>query len=89
MEKGSMTIIGELQNWLEDYAPADQIERCAASLQSYLDTKVLEGRIDEAKYIFALLWDEDGAPFQRDDPPREILDRISALKSNHQESETL
>lgn len=40
-----------------------------------------EARLSEANEIFTLLWDEDGSPFQRDDPPTEMLERIAELKA--------
>lgn len=46
---------------------------------------LVDARIDEAEAIFAELWDTDGARFQYDDPPKEILDRIAALQQTRQE----
>lgn len=51
----------------------------------YLSNISIQSRKDEAKYIFDILWDEDGSPFQRDDPPREILDRIAELEAQLKE----
>jgi hypothetical protein len=48
-------------------------------LQQQHEAEVLEARLSEANEIFYLIWDEDGSPLQRDDPPREMLDRLVAL----------
>lgn len=40
-----------------------------------------QARIVEAKYISWMLWDEDGSPCQRDDPPKEMLDHLSELQA--------
>lgn len=35
----------------------------------------------EARSFFHLLWDEDGAPFERDDPPREALKHLEEVEN--------
>lgn len=41
MEDTKTTIQAEIENWLEDYAPADQIEKCAAQIEKF----ILSGKI--------------------------------------------
>ncbi len=50
-----------------------------------LANKIKEAELREAKKIFSMLWDEDGAPFQRDDPPSEILRYIEKLEGSQDE----
>lgn len=61
---------------LEDIDPNEDIRMKGADLIGYL----AGARLEEAKEIFWMLWDEDGSPFQRDDPPTEMLAHIIELE---------
>ena len=52
-----------------------------AKLKQAITNKIKEAELEAVYNVFYMVWIEDGAPLQRDDPPSEILRHIEKLES--------
>lgn len=50
-------------------------------ITAHTDKAVRNAKLEEARRIFFILWQDDGAPFKCDDPPRAMLEHLEQLEN--------
>ena len=61
------------------------IKRAQNQAKEAITNKIKEAELEAVYNVFYMVWIEDGAPLQRDDPPSEILRYIEKLEGSQDE----